>query len=475
MSLKISNEKFHDRLEKNMEDDYMQIAMIRAQNHINGNRKRVYAELGHFEEWRGLSEEIRQHTLENLDYYLHQFSENVVKQGGKVFFAETPEEANAYIQKIAKEKDAKKVVKAKSMVTEEIGLNHALEEIGVKVVETDLAEFILQTDDCDPPSHMVVPSLHKTKEKVRDVFHDKLGYDKSEAPEELAQFAREQLRDEYMSAEIGVAGCNFAIAESGSISLVTNEGNADLVMSCPKTQIVVMGMERIVPTYEEADILISLLCRSAVGAKLTSYITFLTGVTEEGSIDGPDDFHVVIIDNGRSKILESEFKSILQCIRCAACLNICPVYRKIGGHSYGSIYSGPVGCVLTPLLGGYDDFKDLPYACSLCGACTEICPAGIPLHSLIHRHREVICDEERRSPVIERAIMKGFTLWAANPWFYRMSTNMLPLMSKPLTKDGKISTGFSLMKKWTDKRDLPAFEKERFRDWFEKREEAKSK
>ena len=342
-------------------------------------RQLAAEELGDWEEWRSLGEEIRQHVLENLDFYLHQLSENVAKRGGHVFFAATAEDANHYIMDVMKEKDAKKVVKSKSMVTEEIDLNVNLERMGCEVIETDLGEYILQVDDHDLPSHIVAPALHKNKVQIRDVFIEKLDYKGSERPEELTKHAREMLREEYLTADVGITGCNFAVAETGSICLVTNEGNADLSTALPKTQITVMGMERLVPTFEELEVLVGLLARSAVGQKLPSYVTVLTGPKDEGAVDGPEEFHLVIVDNGRSDILGSDFQSILQCIRCAACVNVCPVYRHVGGHSYGSIYSGPVGAILSPLLGGYDDYKELPYASTLCGACTEVCPVKIPL------------------------------------------------------------------------------------------------
>lgn len=469
MSMKTSTEKFKVRVEKEIQNSFMRGAVSSAQEAIQGRKKTVTEELGNWEEWRNHGEEIRQHVLENLDYYLFQLSENVAKRGGHVFFAQTAEEASQYIANIAKEKKAKKVVKAKSMVTEEISLNHTLEAAGCQVIETDLGEYILQMDNQDPPSHIVVPALHKNKEQIRDVFAKKLNYKNSEKPEELALFARQTLRQEYLTADIGITGCNFAVAETGSITLVTNEGNADLVAALPKTQVVVMGMERIVPTFEEMEVLVGMLTRSAVGQKLTSYITTLTGPREEGDVDGPEEFHLVIVDNGRSDILGTEFQPVLQCIRCAACINVCPVYRQVGGHSYGSIYPGPIGVVLTPLLGGYDDYKELPYASTLCGACTDVCPVKIPLHKLIHKHRQVIVEREGRAPVSEKLIMKAFGLGAASPALYKMGSKVAPALTKPLMKDDKITKGVGLLKEWTDIRDLPAPNKERFRDWFQNR------
>lgn len=470
MAMKIGEENFKNRVEKGISDQFMRGAVSGAQERLRTRKVESTIELGDWEEWRNHGEEIRQHVLENLDYYLHQLSENVEKRGGHVFFASTPEEANQYIKEVVQKKNGKKIVKSKSMVTEEIGMNQALEEIGCEVIETDLGEYILQIDDHDPPSHIVAPALHKNKEQIRDVFKAKLGYTKTEKPEELTFHARQMLRQEFLSADVGITGCNFAVAESGSISLVTNEGNARLATALPKTQITVMGMERIVPTYEELEVLVSLLTRSAVGQKLTSYVTTLTGPKEEGDVDGPEEFHLVIVDNGRSKILGTEFQSVLQCIRCAACINVCPVYRHVGGHSYGSIYPGPIGAVLSPLLGGYDDFKELPYASTLCAACTEACPVKIPLHDLLHKHRQKIVEKEGRAPISEKVAMKAFGLGAASPMLYKMGSKLAPSAMNPFTANEKISNGPGPLKAWTEIREFPAPSKERFRDWFDERE-----
>ncbi|PWW19479.1 L-lactate dehydrogenase complex protein LldF [Cytobacillus oceanisediminis] len=464
--MKIGTEDFKERVNAGINNSFMRGAVSGAQERLQTRRLDAAAELGNWEEWRSLAEEIRKHVLENLDYYLYQLSENVVERGGHVYFAETAEEASSYISKVIEKKKAKKVVKSKSMVTEEIHLNACLEKAGCEVIETDLGEYILQVDDHDPPSHIVAPALHKNKEQIRDVFAEKLNYQNTEKPEELAWHAREMLRQEYLTADVGITGCNFAVAETGSITLVTNEGNADLVTALPKTQITVMGMERLVPTYEEMEILVSMLTRSAVGQKLTSYITVLTGPKERLDVDGPEDFHLVIVDNGRSGILGGEFQSILQCIRCAACVNVCPVYRHVGGHSYGSIYSGPIGAVLSPLLGGYDDYKELPYASTLCGACTEACPVKIPLHELLHKHRQVIVEKEGRAPITEKMAMKAFGLGAASPSLYKLGSKLAPTAMNPFTAGDKITKGPGPLKAWTEIRDFPAPNKERFRDWF---------
>ncbi len=367
----------------------------------------------------------------------------------------------------------KKIIKAKSMVTEEISMNEALEELGCEVIESDLGEYILQIDDHEPPSHIVAPALHKNKDQIRDTFKTKKGYTKSSKPEELARFAREQLREEFLTADLGITGCNFAVAESGTITLVTNEGNARLATALPKTQITVMGMERIVPTWQELDIMVSMLCRSAVGQKLTSYVTGLTGPKREGEADGPEEFHLVIVDNGRSRILGTEFQSALHCIRCAACINVCPIYRHIGGHSYGSIYPGPIGAVLSPLLGGYDDYKELPYASSLCAACTDACPVKIPLHDLLIKHRRNIVEEQGKAPFGEKLAMKGFGLAAKSSKLFNNATKVAPTVMGPFAKEGKISKGPGPVKPWTDIRDFPEPSKQSFRQWYAKREKEK--
>ncbi|MCY7502753.1 LutB/LldF family L-lactate oxidation iron-sulfur protein [Bacillus sp. FSL K6-4563] len=469
MSMKIGEKAFKERIGEGLEDTVMRGAVSSAQERLYERRLSASEELGNWEKWRELGEEIRQHTLTHLDDYLYQLSESVSARGGHVFFAKTKKEASAYIQHVAQKKAAQKIVKSKSMVTEEIEMNQALEEIGCEVVESDLGEYILQVDDHEPPSHIVAPALHMTKEQIREVFHEKLGYEMSETPEDMTSFVRAILREKFLEADIGVTGCNFAVANTGSICLVTNEGNADLVTAIPKTHIAVMGMERIVPTMEELDVLVGLLCRSAVGQKLTSYIS-VVGPKGEEEVDGPEEFHLVIVDNGRSNILGTAFQPVLQCIRCAACINVCPVYRHVGGHSYGSIYPGPIGAVLSPLLGGYDDYEELPFASSLCAACTDACPVKIPLHELLIKHRQVIVEKEGRAPKAEMMAMKMFGMGASTPGMYQFGTKAAPVLMNRMASNGQISKGIGPLKNWTDIRDLPAPSKERFRDWFKKRQ-----
>ncbi|MDA1476469.1 LutB/LldF family L-lactate oxidation iron-sulfur protein [Bacillus changyiensis] len=470
MAMKIGTDKFKERVAKGIENDFMRGAVSSAQERLRARRLEAAEELGNWEEWRSLAEEMRQHVLENLDYYLEQLAENVAKKGGHVFFAETAEEASSYIRDVVKQKNGKKIVKSKSMVTEEINMNEVLEQEGCEVVETDLGEYILQIDHQDPPSHIVAPALHKNKQQIRDLFKERIGYHQTEKPEELVLHARAVLRKKFLQADIGITGCNFAIADTGSVSLVTNEGNGRLVSTIPKTQITVMGMERIVPSFHEFEVLVGMLTRSAVGQRLTSYITALSGPRLPDEADGPEEFHLVIVDNGRSKILGSEFQSVLQCIRCAACINVCPVYRHVGGHSYGSIYPGPIGAVLSPLLGGYDDYKELPYASSLCAACTEACPVKIPLHELLLKHRQQIVEKEGRAPISEKLAMKAFGLGTSTPALYKMGSKWAPAAMKPFQEGEKLTKGPGPLKQWTQIRDFPAPNRSRFRDWFQDRQ-----
>lgn len=478
MGLKTSTLSFEERCAKNINDQQMQAAIKKAQDSQWIKREGARAEIGDWEKWRELGQEIRQHTLNHLPDYLEMFAQNVEKNGGKVLFAQTEEEARAYVKEITLAKNAKKIVKAKSMVTTEVGLDPMFLDMGLEVIESDLAEFILQMDNLDEPSHIVFPNIHKDRNQIQRIFN-KLGYEGSNEPEEMAKFARKVLREHFLTADIGITGCNFAIANNGMINLVTNEGNADLVIAIPKTQIVLMGMERIVPSMQEAEVLDTLLCRSAVGQKLTSYVTF-TGRKAKDEADGPEDFYVIVVDNGRSNALGTKFQEMLQCIRCGACLNVCPVYRHIGGHGYGSIYPGPMGAVLSPILGGYEEFGELPYASSLCGACSETCPVKIPLHKLLIEHRTVMADELKRTSKLEKLGMEVTAAVTGSAPVFKFVEHVDHLGSAIVTKkgetsvenlynhDGYINKAPAIAKNWTDYRDLPRppKEKDTFREWF---------
>ncbi|MNB93775.1 Lactate utilization protein B [compost metagenome] len=470
MSLKTDNREFGKRTADGIGNAFMRSAVSSAQDSLKTRRLTAATALGDWEAWRRIGQTIRQHTLQNLDFYLNQLADNIEAKGGHIYFAATKEEASSYIRDVVVSKQARKIVKSKSMVTEEIEMNKVLLEAGCDLIETDLGEYILQIDDWDPPSHIVAPALHKDRNQIKRVFTEKLGYTGDESPEKLARHAREVLRQKFLEADVGITGCNFAVANMGAINLVTNEGNGDLTAAIPKTQIAVMGMERIVPTMEEMEVLDNLLCRSAVGQKLTSYITVM-GPKAAGESDGPEEFHLVVVDNGRSEILGSEFNEALQCIRCGACLNVCPVYRHIGGHAYGSIYPGPIGAVITPLLGGYDDYKELPFASSLCGACTDVCPVKIPLHEQLIMHRQNIV-KEKRTGAAERFQMKAAGRLLSSPSMFGKVLRLANPGSRMMSKHGRIVRGPGLIQGWVGVRDLnqPVKQADSFRTWMKERQ-----
>jgi L-lactate dehydrogenase complex protein LldF len=457
---------FKERVGKAFVDPVLKKAVPLAQDRLRSGRNSAAEQVGNIEEWRNLASAIRMHTIENLDSYLEQFVTNVRQNGGHVHFAQTAEDAVSVITGIAKDKDAKTVVKSKSMVSEEVHINKHLEDMGVKVVESDLGEYIIQLAK-ETPSHLIAPAIHKTRQEVAELFSDVAGRQLSTETEELCQFAREKLREEFLQADIGISGCNFAIAESGSVVLVSNEGNARLTTTMPKTHIVMMGMERIVPTWTELDMVVSMLTRSATGQKISVYVTAINSPRQELDLDGPDEVHIVILDNGRSKILGTAYQEALKCIRCGACLNVCPVYRHIGGHAYGGVYSGPIGAVLSPLLDSYEDWKELPYASSLCGACTDVCPVKIPLHDLLLEHRK---DEVEQgfTPAAEKLAFKGFGFATSHPSVYDMAVKIAHTGTGFLAKDGFIANGPGMLGGWTDVRDLPQPAKQSFREWWKK-------
>ncbi|MDQ0340048.1 L-lactate dehydrogenase complex protein LldF [Caldalkalibacillus uzonensis] len=458
---------FKQRVEQGLNDPFLRQSLKNAQARFREGKQRAAQILGNLEEWRTRAEAIRHHTIEHLDYYLDQFATNVENNGGTVFFAETEQEAVDYLIRLAKAKQAKTVIKSKSMVSEETHVNKRLEEIGVEAIESDLGEYIIQLAK-EMPSHIIAPAIHKNRRQIAQLFAEVAGKELPEDTSALTRFARHQLRDKFLNADIGISGCNFAVAETGSIVLVSNEGNARLTTTLPKTHVVMMGMERIVPTWEDLDAVLSLLPRSATGQKITSYVTALTGPRRENDQDGPEEMHVIIVDNGRSNALGTEYQSILHCIRCGACLNVCPVYRHIGGHAYGGVYTGPVGAVLTPILEGFDEWEELPYASSLCGACTETCPVKIPLHDmLIDLRRDEV--DEKRSPGVERFIFRLFGTAMNNPALYRLGLKMAKHLLKPFADDeGFLNKGPGPLKAWTEERDFPAPAKESFREWWQR-------
>ena len=415
---------------------------------------------------RGAAEAVRAHTVANLDRYLEQFATQAASRGTKVFFAASGEEAVAYIRDVVRERGRPLVVKAKSMASEEIGLAHALEHDGAEVIETDLGEYIVQLAG-EPPSHITAPAVHKNRQEIASLFSDRFGQQLPPDPEVLTAAARERLRAAFLTAGVGISGVNFGVAETGSLCMVTNEGNGRLVTSLPPVHIALMGMERIVPTFRELGLLLPMLVASASGRPLTAYTSFLGGPRRANEPDGPDEMHVVVLDNGRSEILAGEYRSILQCIRCGACQNVCPVYRQVGGHAYGAVYGGPIGAVLTPLLVGFEQAGDLPHASSLCGACTEVCPVGIPLHEQLLALRHDVA--RSRSVSAERAAARGWSAAWRTSRRYRLFVRLARIGQRPFAWRGWIRRAPFPMSRWTNGRDLPAVAAQTFRERWRRR------
>jgi L-lactate dehydrogenase complex protein LldF len=427
-------------------DDRAQRALDAATGRFLSHRVAAWDEVEDVEALRDAGREIRTRTIAELERHVAEFSRAVEARGGIVHRCATGDDACRTIAEICRRGGARSAAKSKSMATEEIGLNAALEAAGVEVTETDLGEYILQLAG-EHPAHIIGPALEKTAEQVAELFGRVEGAPVSSDRQELTATARRRLRETFLSADVGITGANFGIAETGSIVLVENEGNARLVSSLPRVHVALMGLERVVPTLADTAVLLRLLARSATGQKLTSYTTLVTGPRRAGEVDGPEELHVVILDNGRSSLLHGPYREMLGCIRCGACINVCPVYRKAGGGAYGPVLSGPMGAVLAPLLAGLEEAPDLPHASSLCGACTAACPVRIPLHEFLLDLRRDLSDEH----VSSRRERLGFWLWSlawSRPSTYRASRT-IARVAAPLA--GRIGPG----RAWSRGRRLP--------------------
>lgn len=433
-------------------------------------RELQLANLPEAPELREQAYHVKQQTMANLDHYLGRMADAVESRGGNMHFAETGEEVVSYIGELARRRGAKTLAKSKSMATEEIELNRRLEEsyadLDLEIVETDLGEWIAQLAG-DHPSHIIGPILHMNKERVAKILSETAEEDLPPDVQELASFARERLREKFLDADIGISGANFGVAETGTACMVTNEGNGRLVSSVPPVHVVVMGIEKVIPRFEDLSLFTSLLARNGTGQKLTVYTNFVNGPRAAGELDGPEEFHLILMDNGRSNLLGTEYEEALYCIRCGSCLNVCPVYRQTGGHAYGSTYSGPIGAVLTPLLKGDEEAKDLPHASSLCGACSETCPVGIPLHDLLLKLRNRQVDEGLAGKAQEIAF-KGFEKTMQSPALYNISTKAGKVVQRPVTREGLFKPLPGPLAHWTDTRELPKLAEKSFRElWKE--------
>ena len=456
-------------------DPVLQRALGLARTGFPLRRRQVIERLPEFEALRDEGKAIKDHTLAHLDFYLERYEQNVIAAGGVVHWARTADEARAAILGICRSVGAKIVTKGKSMVAEEIALNDHLEKNGITPVETDLGEYIIQLRH-EPPSHIIAPAIHLMKEQVADTFraaHINLPPDRALAePAALCEEARTMLRPQFLAADVGITGANFLVAETGSSIIVTNEGNGDLTQTLPRVHIVIASLEKIVPTLEDAATLLRLLARSATGQEFSSYTTVSTGPRRPDDRDGPEQYHVVLLDNGRTAMLGTEFQDMLRCLRCAACLNHCPVYGAVGGHAYGWVYPGPMGAVLTPALIGVGEAGHLPNASTFCGRCESVCPVKIPLPKMMRHWRERQF-AQNKTPATQRA---GLRLWSWVAQRPALHHTLIELGSRVLGRVGGGRGRFRslpLAAGWTSVRDMPAPEGRSFHSlWAERQRRA---
>lgn len=463
-----------EKIKETLADADLQKAIYAATGRLIAHRAAAVAPLPDYQELRTAAHELKRHTIENLDFYLEQFESNVVKHGGKVIFCEDGVAVADFVLGLAKERGARLIVKSKSMTTEEIDLNERLGHHQLESVETDLGEYIIQLAH-QRPYHIVAPALHLTRRDVADVFTKELGVENEVVIEKQTKIARGVLREKFLAADIGISGANFLIADSGAVVVVENEGNARLSTSAPRIHIAIAGIEKLIPRAQDLGVFLKLLGRSATGQALTVYTSFLSGPRRRGEVDGPEEFYVVLLDNGRTKLLaDPEARESLFCIRCGACLNHCPVYRKIGGHNYPWIYSGPIGKIITPQFHGVLQDPWLPFASSLCGACAEVCPVkiDIPRHLLRLRSEVVAAAKSKTAP--ERRAFRIYAWVARHPALFGMAGRIGARFS-PHPKDGgwigrlPAFLRFGALRRWLSQRELPPAAPKSFHELWEER------
>ncbi|ODN71699.1 LutB/LldF family L-lactate oxidation iron-sulfur protein [Methylobrevis pamukkalensis] len=466
--------RFKTNAHEALDDAKLQRALGNVPKGFIAKRKKVADALPEFEALRDASRDIKSHTLKHLDLYLEAYEKKVIASGGHVHWAESAADARAIILDICRKANARTITKGKSMISEEIGLNDHLAANGIVPVETDLGEYIIQMRG-EHPSHIIAPAIHVNKDEVEADFrrvhtHLDPARDLTEPTSLLAE-ARGELRAKFLAADVGLTGANFLVAETGTSVIVTNEGNGDLTQILPKTHIVLASLEKIVPTLNDLSQLLRVLARSATGQEMSVYTTLSTGPKRSGDPDGPENYHVVLLDNGRSSMLGSEFEEMLRCIRCGACMNHCPVYHAVGGHAYGWVYPGPMGSVLTPSLIGVDKAGHLPNASTFCGRCESVCPVRIPLPKLMRNWREREF-ERHLTPSVQR---RGLSVWATlatRPRLYRLVTRLAARSLALLGRGKGRFRKLPLAGGWTDFRDFPAPEGETFHAAWAKREKA---
>jgi L-lactate dehydrogenase complex protein LldF len=474
--MQITTPQFKQNATRALHDAQLQKALKNVETGFIAKRKQAADALPEFEALRDNARDIKDHTLQHLDLYLEEYEAKVTASGGHVHWAANAEAARQIILDICRRRNAKTVTKGKSMISEEIGLNEFFEKNGIEPVETDLGEYIIQLRG-ETPSHIIAPAVHLNKDQVESDFrrvhtHLAKGRDLSE-PEALLGEAREVLRKRYFEADVGITGANFLIAETGSSVIVTNEGNGDLTQTLGKCHVVVASLEKIVPTLNDCAQILRLLARSATGQDMSVYTTFSTGPKRAEDPDGPEEYHVVLLDNGRTDMLGTEFQEMLRCIRCGACMNHCPVYHAVGGHAYGAVYPGPMGAVLTPSLSGIEIGGNLPNASTFCGRCESVCPMRIPLPKMMRHWREREFEKHLTTPTA-RYGLKAWAFFAKRPKLYRLAVSAaMPILSAIGGSKGRIHS-LPLAGGWTKHRELPAPEGKTFlQAWAE--QEARNK
>lgn len=469
MTIDYARHEHHDFLgasRQALADPPLQAALVRLTGTLMAGNRRGYAALADSSELRDHAKQIKEHTLAHLDRYLEQLEASVKRLGGHVHWAATAEDARAVVAGIAKAGGCRTVVKSKSMTSEEIHLNAALEAAGLEVTETDFGEFIIQLAG-ERPSHLVAPAVHHTRESIARILSRYSGENLPDEPTALAKAGRRFLRDKFRQADMGVTGANFAVAETGTVVLVTNEGNGRLTTTCPRVHVAIMGMEKVIPRMIDLPVFLKLLARGATGQTLSVYTTLITGPRRAGERDGAEEFHLVILDNGRSRVLATPFRESLQCIRCGACLNACPVYRRIGGHAYGGTYSGPIGSILTPLYDSVKDNPHLPHASSLCGACQAACPVKINIPHMLIGLREMQHHEKGTKSFWERLSYRMACAVLRRPWLYRLMLRAARTVLRPMARQGWLARLPGPGAGWTQARDFPAPARRSFRERWE--------
>ncbi len=462
--MQIQSMHFKQTASAKLNDAVLQTALKKSKGKFVDGRAKGVAEIDNWEDLRTHAAALRNRVIDHLDAYLIEFERNAIRRGAVVHWAETAEEANAIVLEIARKNAVKTITKSKSMVTEEIALNDALIGAGIRVLETDLGEYILQLAD-EPPSHIVAPAVHKSKEQVAELFMNAHHKPRLTDIPAMTREAREELRSHFLGADMGISGANFVIAETGTTLTVTNEGNADLVTTIPHIHCVVTGIEKVIPTMDDFATLIRLLPRSAIGQSIANYLTLTTGVKAPGETDGPEQMHIVLVDAGRTKLVGSDMKDMLRCIRCGACMNHCPVYQNVGGHAYGWVYPGPMGSVLTPTYVGIENAGDLPNAATFCGECQVVCPVKIPLPDLMRKWRERQFDMKLR-PFGERFAISVWSFFVARPALYAFASRIGARIAALMGGKEKLIHSLPGIDGWTQGRDMPAPAGKTFRELY---------